>query len=317
MDANEATTTPPGSAVWPSVRALTAGLIDYAGLFPPAKLDMPATVANYAEYRTGAHGWMLGRLIVPTARLDEFTTRAADLLPKDADAEPWRLSALTAGADDLDGLKNDLATIQAFNQHHALAARGRAVVDVIELKAERASAIDPALDVIPDAIEPFFEIAVNRDPRGCIAALAGSGAGAKMRTGGVTLELFPTPSDVARFIAGCASAGVPFKATAGLHHPFRHASHTVPGATEFGFVNIFLAAALTLTEQVTIEDLERILAEEIVDHFVFDRDSLGWDGLYVSADDLERTRAEFARGYGSCSFIEPIEDLAHLRLLRR
>src|SRR5690606_26776137 len=126
------------------------------------------------------------------------------------------------------------------------------------------AAIDAALDAIPDEIEPFFEVAVDRDPRGLIAALAGSGAGAKIRTGGITADLFPTPAEVALFISACAAAGVSFKATAGLHHPFRHASRTVTGATEFGFVNIFLGAAITLTEQLTREDLERLLADEII-----------------------------------------------------
>ncbi len=33
-----------------SVQALLAGLIDYAGLFAPAALPMPAAVHNYAHY---------------------------------------------------------------------------------------------------------------------------------------------------------------------------------------------------------------------------------------------------------------------------
>ena len=60
-----------------SMEALLAQLIDYAGLFPPAKLDMGPTVRNYADYVAGDDAWMLGRLIVPVGRLEEFEAAAA------------------------------------------------------------------------------------------------------------------------------------------------------------------------------------------------------------------------------------------------
>jgi hypothetical protein len=50
-----------------SLRALLTGLIDYAGLFPPAALPMDAAVRNYDAYRRGPHAWMLGRFVVPAA----------------------------------------------------------------------------------------------------------------------------------------------------------------------------------------------------------------------------------------------------------
>src|SRR5258708_8921333 len=47
-------------------------LIDYAGLFPPASLGMASSVANYDSYSRSEWNWMLGRFIVPVARLSEF-----------------------------------------------------------------------------------------------------------------------------------------------------------------------------------------------------------------------------------------------------
>ena len=38
-----------------AIEALLAGLIDYAGLYPPASLDMRAAVENYRKYRGGKH----------------------------------------------------------------------------------------------------------------------------------------------------------------------------------------------------------------------------------------------------------------------
>src|SRR5215471_10308407 len=54
-----------------SLRILLTHLIDYAGLFPPAALEMPEAQRNYAAYRAGEYSWMLGRFVVPAARLDE------------------------------------------------------------------------------------------------------------------------------------------------------------------------------------------------------------------------------------------------------
>ncbi len=51
-----------------SVQALMDGILDYAGLFPPAKLDMVPTMRNYRDYREGAESWMLGRIVVPVGR---------------------------------------------------------------------------------------------------------------------------------------------------------------------------------------------------------------------------------------------------------
>src|SRR5688500_1293567 len=56
-----------GMALPRSLRALLDGLIDYAGLFPPATLDMQAAVARYARYRAGERAWMLGRFVVPSS----------------------------------------------------------------------------------------------------------------------------------------------------------------------------------------------------------------------------------------------------------
>ncbi|MDF2772824.1 MAG: hypothetical protein K0S86_2319, partial [Geminicoccaceae bacterium] len=58
------------------IRMLLRDAVDYAGLFPPAQLDMPGAVAEYAAYLASADAWALGRFVVPAARLDEMAATA-------------------------------------------------------------------------------------------------------------------------------------------------------------------------------------------------------------------------------------------------
>jgi len=297
-----------------AVRTLLEHIIDYAGLFPPAKLDMRSAVHRFHQYRESGDAWMLSRFIVPVRRLGEFEDAAAEFLPAREGDEPWALSALVSPADD-DALTTDLERLAAFNDRHADAANGLALVDTVELRASDSEAIEAAMELVPEAVFPFFELPADRDVRGLVAALAGGDAGAKVRTGGVAPELFPSPDELARFIRACAAASVPFKATAGLHHPFRHESATVPGAREFGFFNVFLGAALARTERLTQDELITLLDDESPDNFHFEDDSIAWRDHVLTVGDLHAARDNFAASYGSCSFEEPLEDLRTLKLL--
>ena len=296
-----------------SVVALMSNLIDYAGLFPPAKLDMPTTVRNYADYLSSPEAWMLGRLLVPTGRLDEFEQGAASLLHHDDDAEPWRISCLTAPAGDRQ-LDDDLQRIASFNDQHAALNAGLAMIDVIELPADSAQKIDDALGMIPDELFTFFELSIDDDPRGFIAALAGGDAGAKVRTGGMTADATPAPALLARFIGACASANVPFKATAGLHHPIRYHDDSV-GARMFGFVNVFVGACLAHEVQLDQDLLGDLLDDESSSSFRFDAEGLSWREYRLSHDQITNARDHFAVSFGSCSFDDPRDGLRKLKLL--
>src|SRR5688572_22362494 len=85
-----------------SVRVLLSQLIDYAGLFPPSQLSMTEAVLNYATYRNSNFGWMLGRFVLPAARLDEFLEVARDFVSREG--KPWQL-AVVAGEDINDTFK--------------------------------------------------------------------------------------------------------------------------------------------------------------------------------------------------------------------
>lgn len=296
-----------------SLRALMNRLIDYAGLFPPAKLDVASTVRNYAEYLKGADAWMLGRLIIPVARLDEFEQHAVDLLPRNGDKGIWQIGALTAAAGAPE-LAMDLERIESFNEQHEEPGAGRAIIDVMELKADSTTAVESALELIEDGMFTFFEVPIDRDPHELIGAIADGGAGAKVRTGGVTSDLYPTPANLARFIARCAAANVPFKATAGMHHPLRHHSQT-SGADEFGFLGVFMAATLALTDELDDVAIVRILEESSPTAFEFTDDAASWGEFAIETESIEDVREEFAISFGSCSFDEPREGLRKMGMI--
>ncbi len=322
------------------VRALLTQLIDYAGLYPPAKLDMPATVSNYARYRAGEDAWMLGRLIIPVARLDELEEAALTAMRQSAADEtgPWSISAVTAPAGSVE-LESDIARIDAFNNKHEDDDDNLAVIDAIELKADNVAAIDSALDRIGPHF-PFFEIPLASDPKPLIEAMAGEGCGAKVRTGGASADAIPSAAQVAHFIHCCASAGVSFKATAGMHHPLPHplplgegrvragtegnADSSAPspqpspkgsGSFEHGFLNVFIAAGLALTDELSERDIRAILEEQSIDAFAVDEGAIRWRNHALRSENIQDVREEFAVSFGSCSFDEPREDLRNLGLL--
>lgn len=304
-----------------SLRVLLHGLIDYAGLFPPAKLDMPKAVAVYARSIIGPYSGALARFICPVSKLELFHAAASAHLPRGNDDEPWRLSAIIDG--DLD---ENLDAIFAFNHEHSEPESGLAVADVVEIKIAKPSEIDDALDLLPEEIYPYFEIPVKKDAvpdvRGYLTAIAGNEAAAKIRTGGVTPELFPATSDIAYFLSACAAAQVPFKATAGLHHPVR-AEHPLtyeqnpPRGVMHGFCNLFIAAAAAWSQDLEPAELDALLNITDPAKIAFTDSGAKIGDIAVPLDDLLAARNDFCRSYGSCSFDEPIADLAALGWLPR
>lgn len=284
--------------------ALLEGLVDYAGLFPPAALSMRDAVANYARYRAGERRAMLARFVLPVARLDEFVTAAS---PIAADGSAWPLAVL-AGA-------GDAATLDAFNATHG--ARWR--IDTVEAKAISSADVAALAAALAPRYTVYVEIPVKDDPSLLLTAIAGADLRAKIRTGGVTADAFPSPAEVVRFIALCARVGLPFKATAGLHHPLRgefaltYAADSERG-TMYGFLNVFLAAAL-LHSGVRESVVAPLLEERDARAITIDDDGIAWRGHRVDRAAIRAARRAFAGSFGSCSFEEPVADLESLNLL--
>ncbi|OYV71835.1 MAG: hypothetical protein B7Z72_06100, partial [Gemmatimonadetes bacterium 21-71-4] len=112
--------------------------------------------------------------------------------------------------------------------------------------------------------------------------------------------------------------GVPFKATAGLHHPLR-AEYSLtyesdaPRGTMYGYLNLFLAAAF-MSRGLDDASALALLEERDASALRFDTEGVRWDGHLLSADDLRHARRQIV-AFGSCSFREPVDDLRALGLL--
>jgi hypothetical protein len=292
----------------PTLRALVSGLVDYAGLFPPASLGMAEAVANYAVYRAAPEAWMLGRLVVPVSRLADLEGELAGDVGGAATA--WRVAAIGSGDPAADG-----DVVRRFNERHA----GRIAIDVVEHRVASIEAVHAAARATPADVTLYAELPLAAEPRPLLAAVREARARAKARTGGITTDAFPTAEALARFIVRCAEMGVAFKATAGLHHPLRaeHALTYAPDAprgTMFGFLNVFGAAAFA-SAGMTEATIARVLEERDPSAFVFGDEALEWRGHQIALERLTAARASLAIAFGSCSFREPVDDLHRLHLI--
>lgn len=313
-----------------TLRTLMDGLIDYAGLFPPTAWSMQQAVEEYARRTVSEEAWMLGRFIVPFARLEEFESSAQSLLPgtwatsgyremAGGELSRWHVSCILPS--DLEEMEAAIEAVDAFNERHDDEANGLCRIDCFEIKATSPSFIDDALELIPSDILPHFEVPVlGSDCRGFVAALAGNDSAAKIRCGGVEASMIPSPAEVAAFLHACAASDVPFKATAGLHHPVRAEQNLTyddnpPRGVMHGFLNVFLAAAFVRARMIDQAQTEQLLAETDPKAFAFTEQTASWNGLELDTVGVASSRESFALSYGSCSFKEPIEDLGALGLL--
>lgn len=298
-----------------ALRALLEGAIDYAGLFPPAALPMAEAVANYDRHRAGDDAWALGRFVVPVGRLGELAAEASGRWPHGETSAPWRVSALLPGDD----LETEVEQVAAFNTRHGRSGgivpdgdRGGAWIDTAELRCSRTDEVTRAGELLPRWLDTYVEVPSGGDVEPVVRAIADAGLKAKLRTGGVTADAIPSPSRVARFLRCCVESRVPFKATAGLHHPLRgeHALTYAAGAprgTMFGFANV-LAAAAFARQGMPESELERVLDERDPSAFAVTDAGIAWRRHTVPTDELRVAHSDFARAFGSCSFTEPVEE---------
>ena len=285
--------------------------IDYAGLFPPAGLSMEEAVTNYARYLSGSEAWILGRFVLPLTRIAEMERVAYLLLPAASEGKPWELSVLLNP-----GSATEAARVEDFNERYC----GRMKVSSSEVRYQNIGSCDSTLknliDSLPPKTEVWVEVDLEEDIERQVGSIAESGAFAKIRTGGVVPELIPSPKTVMSFLVACIRSRVRFKATAGLHHALRgdfpltyeSGSQT---ATLFGYLNLFLATAVA-KQGGTVEEIASALEEWNPTCLESHSDRFAWRSFAWTRRDTELLRRETLASFGSCSVVEPLDELMAL-----
>ena len=135
--------------------------------------------------------------------------------------------------------------------------------------------------------------------------LAGTPYRAKFRTGGTTAAAFPDEDELAAFLLACTERELAFKCTAGLHNALRH-TDPATGFEHHGFLNVLLATHAA-AEGGSRRELAGLLAER--------SGTVLADLAAKLTDGQVATVRKGFTAFGTCSVLEPLEDLVALGLI--
>lgn len=295
-----------------ALQVLLSEVIDYAGLFPPAKLNMQDSVANYLRYKQGPEKWLVSRFACSAAKLPEL---ARELI--EHPEEPF-VPVTVIGTASTDrrtwehALTHDSETMNQFLE----AVEDHADIEAFEIRVPDHAHLESWIADLHGFGEAdvFVELPWDAAMDDSLSLLAETQwLRAKARTGGLEAAAFPSCEQVAGFIQQCANLDVPIKLTAGLHHPMPRLDGATGGRMH-GFLNILTAMAIHQSQELTRAEIVSILEEEDPSAFKFSDNGLTYKEMQASTDDAEAVREVFV-SYGSCSVEEPLEDLAAMGLL--
>jgi len=288
---------------------LLHGLFDYAGMFPPASLELDGALSESARSPTLRRSGMVGADLVvdrtDLPRLDEERFHVAGFGDTEA-------KVVVVGVES-DRIAEAAAKVAQVNEAHAGVFRitsleahgtvfpGAALRDATQAAPGVSFAIEPRL---PDA-------GWSRNAPGVLGLLErlatnGIDVGLKVRCSGPTAI---QPATLAWLLPNVVAAGIPFKATAGLHHPIVEPHH----GNAIGFLG--LATALRLRQELgdafTVDLIQRCLTETDARAFGFDGE-VSWRGHAIGVPKLLDALVALPFSIGSCSLREPDEDLERL-----
>lgn len=261
-------------------------LLDDAAVFPPGSLPLAEAVPAYDAHRVAPYAALVGPFVLAAHDLDALAMLVAGRPPGS-----FPLSLTVPLADLADGVQHVAAVpaVELIAVEVALAAGD----DPQELSAALAH-------VHPDRV---VYVEVPRDARrsAVIDVLAEHGHRAKLRTGGVRADLHPDEAELSGAVHDLVRAGVPFKATAGLHHAAR-TTDPETGFEQHGFLNL-LAASAAARDGAPASAIAELLAER-------DRTRIRDVGAAIDPS----VRESFC-SFGTCSVTDPVTELVALDLL--
>ncbi|MGX6601391.1 hypothetical protein ACWKSP_04505 [Micromonosporaceae bacterium Da 78-11] len=269
------------------VAPLLHRLCDDAALFPPGNAPLPDALGAHRAHRLSVYADLVGSFVLPAARLAELAT-----------AGPLDVSVTLA--------QGPAALPAALDRLAALPDIRLVALEIAPAADQDAAAFLAALHraAAPD-VELFVEVPRDGRRPDYLRALAGAGLAAKFRTGGTTADAYPDEPELAAALTAVVAAGVPAKATAGLHHAVRNTG-PVTGFEQHGFLNVLLAVARA-QQGADAGVLAAVLADR-------DGGRLAAELSALDDDQVTRLRAAF-RSFGTCSVTDPLTDLVALGLM--
>lgn len=294
-----------------SLRSLLDGVIDYAGLFPPAQFEMSRAIDTFMRTADSPDSWILSRFVCPSARLMELMNVIREV-PSITD---FPISVIGASAPDFAGwqaaLDHDATVMNEFVQ----IAGEMAAVEAYEIRIPTNRDIQKCIKDLKafEEVDVFVELPWGAGIDDSLAAIAETDwLCAKARTGGQSAAAFPPASELAEFLHGAAALDLTFKLTAGLHHPLPR-TDKVTGARMHGFINVLGATSFALAEDMSRSEIEDVLLGHSIEEWKFEEDRILWRDLSVELEDIEASRDIFW-SIGSCSVQEALTDMAALDL---
>jgi hypothetical protein len=251
--------------------------------------------------RDDARRALLERLIDHAALFPPASMSMDDALAEDraarASDHAWMLDRFVCPATrlgELDGLEAPVGVVLDGELESPVAAIEMRLAEPRPDSRELLGTAQRLRELSP---EFYFELVLGEgwrdDLPAAIGAIAAVGGRVKLRCGGAVV---PSAEQVALVLVACREAGVVMKATAGLHHPLRRGE-------EHGFLNLLCAAVHAGHGAASVREL--LEAETL--------DALPLSSL--TAEEARSTRERLFKGFGSCSWREPVDDLQKLGLL--
>jgi len=317
-----------------SINTFIDGIIDYAGLFPPANLNLFDSLSNYLNYiKTNKYN-LLSSFVLPINLIDDFIPTLEKI---GTDYSKLDISFVATKPNDainfIDSIKSDMDKINSLvNKNDKIYAK--AIEITLPIKSdigENKDDFEKLYNTISmvsklvnnEKLQVYYEVPNSKNwieiTKNTIKLLAEynssnqNNISYKIRCGGVKPEMTPPNENVIAAIMTCTKYNVSLKATAGLHHPFRHFNDELGGVMH-GFVNIFVAIILSKNMNLRTELMLELLNDENPINFEWNDNGLTWQNHFISIEDIKESK-DIISSFGSCSFDEPIDDLKELNIL--
>lgn len=289
--------------------AAYARLVDDAAVFPPGNAPLDGALAAHLHHRRAPYGDLVGPLVVSDVALPDLiellraapapTTIAVSVVVTGGAGAIAPAARWSGRAGEL-----EFAALEvALRDEDDLPRNARRVTTVVD-QLRASGDLD---DETPVYVEPPRP--VGADPTtawlSALDEVAALDLRLKLRTGGVTADVFPTATELATCIDAALDRELPFKCTAGLHRALRHHDDAT-GFEHHGFLGVLLATRAAL-DGGTIGEVARALDTTDSGSAREALEASGEAGL-VSA-------RRWFTSFGSCSVREPLEDLVDLGLL--